>query len=103
MTSNDTARTIDVTPSPKEYARIARFLLANTYPAPVAGLTDYQVLWAWNECEISVRRIGEKLHELPNPLVRELARLYVGRAAKIKDYPLTEATTYAELNAIPAQ
>ena len=40
--------TIDLTPTPLEYARIAQRLIEGAYgldtPAP---LTNYQVLWAW--------------------------------------------------------
>ena len=44
--------TIDLTPTPLEYARIAQRMIEGAYglDAP-AGLTNYQVLWAWQAAE----------------------------------------------------
>ena len=44
--------TIDLTPTPLEYARIAQRMIEGAYglDAP-AGLTNYQVLWTWQAAE----------------------------------------------------
>jgi len=89
--------TIDVTPTPAEYARIARTLIENAYETGTADLTDCQVLWAFQSADQAARRIDAPLGEIPRRLGRELIRLYTGRARQVDDRPITADTTYADL------
>ncbi len=88
---------IDITPTPAEAARIARLLTQEVYELRTDGLGDYQLLWTWSQAEAAADRIEAPLNDLPRPLGKELLRLYLGRAAQIPDRPITETTTYDEL------
>ena len=92
--------TIDLTPTPLEYANIAHRLIEGAYglDAPT-GLTNYQVLWAWQAAENTAEFIGAPLHELRRGLGEELLRHYLNRAAGRPAIVITRDTTYAGLNA----
>ena len=91
--------TIDLTPTPLEYARIAQRLIEGAYgldtPAP---LTNYQVLWAWQAAGNAADFIGAPLHELRRGLASELIRFYLDRAQNRPAIVITDTTTYDELN-----
>lgn len=92
--------TIDITPTPLEYARIAQRLIESAYgldaPAP---LTNYQVLWAWQAAENAAEFIGAPLHELRRGLATELLRHYLTRASNRPAIVIAEDTSYDELTA----
>ena len=91
--------TIDLTPTPLEYANIAQRLIEGAYgldaPAP---LTNYQVLWAWQAAENTATFIGAPLHELRRGLAQELLRHYLNRASNRPAIVITRDTTYDTLN-----
>lgn len=93
-------KTIDVTPSPAQYVTLIRHLFTNVYPVEHQQLTRYQLITAWHAVERDTRALHADVATLPRSLLVELAKLRVAQAAVIPDYPITEATTYAELNAI---
>ncbi|WP_401001031.1 hypothetical protein [Agromyces sp. GXQ0307] len=95
-----TVQTIDVTPTPAQYVNVICHLLTNVYPTEHQHLTRYQLITAWHAVERDARALYSDVGKLPRPLVVELAKLRVAQAAVIPDHPITEATTYAELNAI---
>lgn len=92
--------TIDLTPTPLEYANIAHRLIEGAYgittPAP---LTNYQVLWAWQAAENAAETLGAPLHELRTALATELLRYYITRAATQPAIVITKTTTYEDLSA----
>ncbi len=92
--------TIDLTPTPLEYARIAQRMIEGAYglDAP-AGLTNYQVLWAWQAAENAANFIGAPLHDLRRGLAEELLRHYLARASNRPAIVITADTTYGALNA----
>ncbi|WP_293787984.1 hypothetical protein [uncultured Aeromicrobium sp.] len=92
--------TIDLTPTPLEYANIAQRLIEGAYGlnAPT-GLTNYQVLWAWQAAENAAEFIGAPLHELRRGLAEELLRHYLNRASNRPAIVITRETTYADLSA----
>ncbi|MBN9216231.1 MAG: hypothetical protein J0J04_15760 [Microbacterium sp.] len=92
--------TIDLTPTPLEYANIAQRLIEGAYglDAPT-GLTNYQVLWAWQSAENTAKFIGAPLHELRRGLAEELLRHYIVRASNRPAIVITRETTYDSLNA----
>ena len=94
--------TIDLTPTPLEYARIAQRMIEGAYglDAPEGGLTNYQVLWAWQAAENTAEFIGESsLAELRRGLAEELLRHYLTRAQDRPAIVITTDTTYDDLKA----
>lgn len=92
--------TIDITPTPLEYARVAHRMIEGAYGLdPDQGLTNYQVLWTWQAAENAAEFIGAPLHELRRGLAAELLRHYLTRAAARPAIVITAATTYDDLNA----
>ena len=100
-TRRKSMETIDLTPTPLEYARIARRMIEGAYglDAP-AGLTNYQVLWAWQAAENTAEFIGAStLAELRRGLAEELLRHYLARAQDRPAIVITTETTYDDLKA----
>lgn len=92
--------TIDLTPTPLEYARIAQRLIEGAYGLDAPGpLTNYQVLWAWQAAENAANFIGAPLHDLRRGLAEELLRFYLGRASTRPAIVITQGTTYDDLSA----
>ena len=86
---------------PLEYARIARRMIEGAYglDAP-AGLTNYQVLWAWQAAENTAEFIGaSSLADLRRGLAEELLRHYLTRAQDRPAIVITTDTTYDDLKA----
>ena len=96
--------TIDLTPTPLEYARIAQRMIEGAYglDAP-AGLTNYQVLWAWQAAENTAEFIGaSSLAELRRGLAEELLRHYLIRAQDRPAIVITAETAKATASECPA-
>ncbi|MBT8798413.1 hypothetical protein [Microbacterium flavum] len=94
--------TIDLTPTPLEYANIAQSLIEGAYglDAPEGGLTNYQVLWAWQAAENTAEFIGaSSLADLRRGLAAELLCHYLARAAGRPAIVITTETTYDDLKA----
>ena len=65
-----------------------------------AGLTNYQVLWAWQAAENTAEFIGaSSLAELRRGLAEELLRHYLARAQDRPAIVITAETTYDDLKA----
>lgn len=92
--------TIDITPTPLEYARIAERIIEGGYELGTSELTNYQIIWAWQAAEQAATRIGDPLHELPRRLAKELVRLYLARARHQPAQIITAETTYDDLKAL---
>ena len=90
--------TIDITPTPIEYAAIAQRIITAAYGLDCHDLTRYQVIWAWAATEHAAERIGHPIQDLPSRLGCELLRMYLARAHTIADRPVTPDTTYEQLN-----
>ena len=92
--------TIDLTPTPLEYARIAQRMIEGAYGLDAGqGLTNYQVLWAWQAAENAADFIGAPLHEVRRTLAEELLRHYLARSAQRPAIVITADTTYDDLKA----
>ena len=92
--------TIDLTPTPLEYARIAQRMIEGAYGLDAdQGLTNYQVLWTWQAAENAAEFIGAPLRELRRGLAEELLRHYLARAAGRPAIVITADTTYDDLKA----
>ena len=90
--------TVDITPTPVEYAAIAQRIITAAYGLECHDLTKYQVIWAWTAAERAAERIGTPIQDLPSRLGCELLRMYLARAHTVTDRPVTVSTTYADLN-----
>lgn len=90
--------TIDITPTPVELAAIAQRIITAAYGLECHDLTKYQVIWAWTAAEHAAERIGTPIQDLPARLGCELLRMYLARARAIPDRPITDETTYDQLN-----
>ena len=90
--------TIDVTPTPAEYAAIAERIIYAAYGLDCIELSRYQVIWAWSAAEHAAERIGTPIQDLPRSLGRELLRMYLVRARAVDERPITNDTTFEQLN-----